>query len=114
MDVAAGEYGYTLSYFHQMLDAGVVDCLQIDVTRCTGISAFLRLTGLCDARTMDVSLHCAPQISAHVGTAAWHLRHLEYFHDHVRIEGMAFDGVLSRGPMGSSDPTGRDPGWVSP
>lgn len=25
----------------------------------------------------------------------WHLRHLEYFHDHVHIEGMAFDGVLS-------------------
>ena len=83
-----------------MLEAEAVDCLQVDVTRCTGISAFLRITGLCDARTMDVSLHCAPQVSAQVGTAAWHLRHLEYFHDHVRIEGMAFDGVLSPEPDG--------------
>jgi L-alanine-DL-glutamate epimerase-like enolase superfamily enzyme len=94
MDVAAGEYGYDLAYFAHMLDAGAVDCLQADVTRCGGISALLRVAGLCDAHQIDLSLHCAPQISAQVGTAVWHLRHLEYFHDHVRIEGMAFDGVL--------------------
>jgi L-alanine-DL-glutamate epimerase-like enolase superfamily enzyme len=100
MDVAAGEYGYDLPYFQHMLDAGAVDCLQADVTRCGGISAVLRVGALCDARSMDLSLHCAPQISAQVGTAVWHLRHLEYFHDHVRIEGLAFDGVLDPGPDG--------------
>jgi L-alanine-DL-glutamate epimerase-like enolase superfamily enzyme len=95
MDVAAGEYGYDLPYFHHMLDAGAVDCLQADVSRCGGITALLRVGGLCDARSMDLSLHCAPQVSAQIGSAVWHLRHLEYFHDHVRIEGMAFDGVLA-------------------
>jgi L-alanine-DL-glutamate epimerase-like enolase superfamily enzyme len=94
MDVAAGEYGYDLPYFHHMLAAGAVDCLQADVTRCGGFSALLRVAALCDARSLDLSLHCAPQASAHAGTAVWHLRHLEYFHDHERIERLAFDGVL--------------------
>ncbi|NKY48952.1 enolase C-terminal domain-like protein [Nocardia vermiculata] len=94
LDIAAGEYGYHLPYFQAMLDAEAVDCLQADVTRCLGISGVLRVAALCDARGLDLSLHCAPQVSAHVGTAIWHLRHLEYFHDHVRIENMAFDGVL--------------------
>ena len=100
MDITAGEYGYHLPYFHTMLDAGAVDCLQADVTRALGISGVLRVAALCDARSIDLSLHCAPQVSAHVGTAIWHLRHLEYFHDHIRIEGMAFDGVLSPEPDG--------------
>ena len=94
MDIAAGEYGYDLAYFHHLLAAGAVDCLQADVTRCGGLSALLRVAPLCDARSIDLSLHCAPQVSAHAGTAVWHLRHLEYFHDHERIERMAFDGVL--------------------
>jgi len=95
VDIAAGEYGYDLPYFHRMLAAGAVDCLQADVTRCGGITALTRVAALCDARAMDLSLHCAPQVSAHAGAAIWHLRHLEYFHDHVRIEAMAFDGVLA-------------------
>jgi L-alanine-DL-glutamate epimerase-like enolase superfamily enzyme len=110
MDIAAGEYGYEPSYFARMLEAEAVDCLQADVTRCTGLSAFLRVSGLCDTRTIDVSLHCAPQVSAQAGTAAWHLRHLEYFHDHVRIEGMAFDGVLDPGPDGVLRPDRSRPG----
>jgi L-alanine-DL-glutamate epimerase-like enolase superfamily enzyme len=110
MDVAAGEYGYDLRYFHSMLDAGAVDCLQADVTRCGGLSAVLRVGALCDARSMDLSLHCAPQVSAHAGTAVWHLRHLEYFHDHVRIEGMAFDGVLDPEPDGVLRPDRSRPG----
>ncbi|WP_028929830.1 enolase C-terminal domain-like protein [Pseudonocardia asaccharolytica] len=110
MDIAAGEYGYDLPYFQRMLDAGAVDCLQADVTRCGGISGLLRVAALCDARSMDLSLHCAPQVSAQVGTAVWHLRHLEYFHDHVRIEGMAFDGVLAPEPDGLLHPDRSRPG----
>ncbi|XXZ26314.1 enolase C-terminal domain-like protein [Sorangium sp. So ce307] len=34
MDVAAGEYGYDLVYFRRMLDAGAVDVLQADASRC--------------------------------------------------------------------------------
>src|SRR3954447_15312565 len=110
MDVAAGEYGYDVPYFQRMLDAEAVDCLQADVTRCGGFTALLRVAALCDARSLDLSLHCAPQVSAHAGTAVWHLRHLEYFHDHVRIEGMAFDGVLDPEPDGVLRPDRNRPG----
>ncbi|SDR04413.1 enolase C-terminal domain-like protein [Actinopolyspora saharensis] len=100
MDIAAGEYGYHLPCFHRMLAAEAVDCLQADVTRCLGISGPLRTAALCDARGVELSLHCAPQVSAQVGTAVWHLRHLEHFHDHVRIERIAFDGALVPEPGG--------------
>jgi L-alanine-DL-glutamate epimerase-like enolase superfamily enzyme len=110
MDVTAGEYGYHLPYFEQMLAAGAVDCLQADPTRALGISGVLRVGALCDARSLDLSLHCAPQVSAQVGTALWHLRHLEYFHDHERIERLAFDGVLSPEPDGVLRPDRSRPG----
>jgi len=104
IDIAAGEYGWNLPYFQRMLDAGAVDCLQVDVTRCGGISAFKRVSALCDARSIDLSAHCAPQVSAHACTAVWHLRHLEYFHDHNRIEHLAFDGCLESEPGGALKP----------
>jgi L-alanine-DL-glutamate epimerase-like enolase superfamily enzyme len=93
MDVAAGEYGYLLSYFEAMLQAGAVDCLQADVTRCQGITGFLRVAALCQARSLELSAHCGPAIHLHPCCAAPALRHLEYFHDHVRIERRFFDGV---------------------
>jgi len=110
LTIAAGEYGYDLPYFQRMLDARAVDCLQADVTRCGGITGFLRVGALCDARSMDLSAHCAPQLSAHACTAIWHLRHLEYFHDHVRIERMLFDGVLEPEPGGVLRPDRSRPG----
>jgi L-alanine-DL-glutamate epimerase-like enolase superfamily enzyme len=110
MSIAAGEYGYHLPYFHHMLEAQAVDCLQADVTRALGISGALRVGALCDAHTIDLSLHCAPQISAQVGTAIWHRRHLEYFHDHERIERIAFDGVLEPQPGGLLRPDRSRPG----
>ncbi len=93
IDVAAGEYGYTLSYFEAMLGAGAVDCLQADVTRCEGITGFLKVAALCEARSLELSAHCGPAIHLHPCCAAPSLRHLEYFHDHVRIERRLFDGV---------------------
>ena len=98
MEVTAGEYGYDLPYFRRMLMAGAVDCLQADVTRCGGVTAFLRVGALADAHGVDLSSHTAPQVSAHAGVCVWHLRHLEYFADHVRIESMLFDGALT--PVG--------------
>lgn len=94
-DVTAGEYGYDLAYFHRMLAADAVDCLQIDVTRCGGITDWLRAAAVAAAHNVDVSGHCAPNLHAHVATAVANLRHLEYFHDHHRIEQMFFDGALS-------------------
>jgi L-alanine-DL-glutamate epimerase-like enolase superfamily enzyme len=99
-DCAAGEYGYTLNYFEKMLSANAVDCLQIDVTRCGGYSIWLRAAALAAARNIQVSGHCAPNLHAHIGVAMPNLRHLEYFHDHHRIENELFDGALS--PEGGS------------
>ncbi|BCJ68398.1 enolase C-terminal domain-like protein [Polymorphospora rubra] len=90
-DVAAGEYGFDLPYFHRM--APYVDCLQIDVTRCGGITGFLRAAAVADAAGLEVSAHCAPHQHLPVAAATPNLRHLEWFHDHVRIESMLFDGT---------------------
>ncbi len=93
MDIAAGEYGYDLPYFERMLASGAVDVLQADVTRCAGITDLRRIDALCRARSAPLSLHCSPAIHANVGPALETLVHLEYFHDHVRIEEMLFDGA---------------------
>ncbi len=93
-DTAAGEYGYDLVYFARMVDAQAVDCLQVDVTRCGGITDWLRAAAVAAAHNLQVSGHCAPNLHAHVAATIPNLRHLEYFHDHVRIEGMLFDGAL--------------------
>jgi L-alanine-DL-glutamate epimerase-like enolase superfamily enzyme len=94
MDISAGEYGYDVRYFRRMCQAGAVDVLQADATRCAGITGFMRTAALADAYLLPLSSHCAPSIHVHPCCAAPRLRHLEYFHDHVRIEHMLFDGAL--------------------
>jgi L-alanine-DL-glutamate epimerase-like enolase superfamily enzyme len=93
MEIAAGEYGYDIDYFRQMLDAGAVDVLQADATRCCGFTGFLQAATLCEAHHIPFSAHCAPALHLHVCCAVRPLRHAEYFHDHVRIERMIFNGV---------------------
>jgi L-alanine-DL-glutamate epimerase-like enolase superfamily enzyme len=93
-DVAAGEYSWSLADSARLIDAGAVDCLQLDVTRCGGITEFLRGSALAAAHNLQVSGHCAPNLHARVGVAVPNLRHVEYFHDHQRIERMFFDGAL--------------------
>ena len=92
IDVAAGEYGFAAVDFARLLESGAVDCLQADVTRCRGITGFLRVAALCDAHGVDLSAHCAPAAHVHPCCAAARLRHLEYFHDHVRAEALLLDG----------------------
>ncbi len=93
MEIAAGEYVYTLDDARRLLEAGAVDVLQADATRCGGISGFLRVGALCEAHHLDLSAHCAPALHRHVACAIPRLRHLEWFHDHVRIEQMLFEGA---------------------
>lgn len=100
LEIAAGEYGWVLADFARLLAGEAVDCLQADVTRCGGITGLLQVGGLSAAHQIDLSAHCAPAVSAHAFCAVERLRHLEYFHDHVRIESMLFDGTLS--PAGGS------------
>jgi L-alanine-DL-glutamate epimerase-like enolase superfamily enzyme len=104
-DVAAGEYSWSLADSAALIGAGAVDCLQLDVTRCGGITEFLRGAGLAAAHNLQVSGHCAPNLHAHVAAAVPNLRHVEYFHDHQRIERMLFDGTLDpRGGTMCLDP----------
>jgi L-alanine-DL-glutamate epimerase-like enolase superfamily enzyme len=92
--IAAGEYGYDLFYFRRMLDAGAVDVLQADVTRCGGVTEMLRVGALCAAAGVPLSAHTSPAIHAHVCAAIAPVVHVEYFHDHARIEELLFDGTL--------------------
>jgi L-alanine-DL-glutamate epimerase-like enolase superfamily enzyme len=77
-----------------MVAAEAVDCLQIDATRCGGYTCWLRAASIAVASGLDVSAHCAPAIHAQICGSVPNLRHIEYFHDHVRIEEMLFDGIL--------------------
>jgi L-alanine-DL-glutamate epimerase-like enolase superfamily enzyme len=99
-DVTAGEYGLDLVYFRRMVEAGAVDCLQADVSRCGGITEWLRVAAVAASFGLQVSGHCGPHLHAHVAAATPNLRHLEWFHDHVRIESIFFDGTLD--PAGGS------------
>jgi len=92
--IASGEYGYSAYDFRNVLKASAVDILQIDATRCLGITGSLQAAGLAHAFGVPLSTHTAPSIHAHVGCAISQIEHLEYFHDHVRIENMLFEGVL--------------------
>jgi L-alanine-DL-glutamate epimerase-like enolase superfamily enzyme len=92
MKIAAGEYGYDLVYFDRMLGSGAVDVLQADATRCAGFTGFLQAAKLCEARQVPLSSHCAPALHLHVDCATKPMVHAEYFHDHLRIEKMFFDG----------------------
>jgi L-alanine-DL-glutamate epimerase-like enolase superfamily enzyme len=93
VEIAAGEYGYDLYYFRRMIDAGAVDVLQADATRCAGITGFMQVGALCDAHNLPLSSHTASALHVHPCCALGRLRHLEHFHDHERIERMLFDGL---------------------
>lgn len=92
MDIAAGEYGWTAMYLKSMIEAEAVDVIQADATRCGGVTGFMDAVAMADAHPLPVSAHCGPSIHMHLACAARPLRHVEYFHDHVRIESMLFDG----------------------
>lgn len=109
MDIAAGEYGYDLPYFARMLDAEAVDTLQADGTRCGGITELIRVAALCSARNIRLSAHTAPTLHAHVMCAVAPAVHVEYFHDHARIEQLLFDGAL-RARSGALHPDRSRPG----
>jgi L-alanine-DL-glutamate epimerase-like enolase superfamily enzyme len=94
MAIAAGEYGYDVQYFRRMAEAGSVDVLQADATRCGGVSGFLRAAAVADAFGLPLSAHTAPTVHAPLCCAVSRAANLEYFHDHVRIERLLFDGVL--------------------
>jgi L-alanine-DL-glutamate epimerase-like enolase superfamily enzyme len=93
LEIAAGEYASEVADFKRFLTQGAVDVLQADVTRCGGVTGFLRAAALADAFEIPLSSHCAPALHTPLGCAAERFKHLEYFHDHVRVEWLLFEGV---------------------
>jgi L-alanine-DL-glutamate epimerase-like enolase superfamily enzyme len=113
MPIAAGEYGYEPYYFRRMLEAGAVDVLQADASRCGGVTGFLKVAALCESFHLPLSSHCAPALHLHPACAVTaDFRHAEYFHDHTRIEAMLFDGIAK--PVNGAlrpDPSRSGIGW---
>jgi L-alanine-DL-glutamate epimerase-like enolase superfamily enzyme len=103
MEIAAGEYGYALDDFRRLVTRPSVDVLQADASRCGGVTGFLQASAVAAAHHIGLSGHCAPALHLHIACAVPGLRHLEWFHDHVRLERMLFDGA----------PVPRD-GWIAP
>ena len=94
VEISVGEYGYTTDYFRRSIEAEVLDVLQADATRC-GLTGFLEAATLCEAHHLPMSSHCAPSLHLHACCARRCVRHMEYFHDHVRIEHLLFDGAAT-------------------
>ena len=92
MAISSGEYIGDTARAAEV--ARVVDVLQADATRCGGYTGFLAIDGFCEVSRKPLSSHCGPMVHLHAAAAALRLRHMEYFHDHVRIEHMLFDGCI--------------------
>jgi L-alanine-DL-glutamate epimerase-like enolase superfamily enzyme len=109
IEVAAGEYGYDLPYFERLAASGAVDVLQADVSRCAGVTEWLRVAAVAAAHGLEISGHCAPSLHLHPACAVANLRHVEYFADHVAADRLLFDGVIE--PAGGAlRPAGDRPG----
>jgi L-alanine-DL-glutamate epimerase-like enolase superfamily enzyme len=109
IEVAAGEYAYDQYYAAAMVGAGAVDVLQLDATRCCGYTGFLRAAAVAEASHVDISAHTAPALHLPVCCAIPDIRHIEWFHDHARIEAMFFDGA-PRPSRGAIAPDLSEPG----
>ena len=94
MDIAAGEYCYVLDDAQDLLNAGAVDVMQADATRCGGISNFIKIASACEMCHIPLSAHTAPSIHTALCCSLAPVVHVEYFYDHARIENMLFDGAI--------------------
>lgn len=93
MNIAAGEYCYVLDDARLLLQAQAVDVLQADVTRCGGVTNFLKIGNVCETYHFPLSAHTSPSVHATLCCALVKAINVEYFHDHARIEQMIFDGA---------------------
>jgi len=91
--LTTGEYVYNVDDARRFLAGDAADVLQLDITRCEGLTGFLKCAHLCEAYNIPVSSHCAPALHVSPACSVAGLRHVEYFFDHARIEKRLFDGV---------------------
>lgn len=109
MAVAAGEYAWGPDAVRTLVSSGGLDVLQVDATRCLGATGFALAADVAEAWHVPLSAHCAPALHTHLMAAARPGVHLEWYHDHVRIERLLFDGA-PRPVNGSVAPDRASPG----
>jgi L-alanine-DL-glutamate epimerase-like enolase superfamily enzyme len=93
LEIAGGAHCDTPDDVRHMLQAGAVDVQQVDASRCGGISGFLAAAALTDAWGIEISGLSAPSLLLHAACAVPGLRHLEWHHEHARVETLVFDGA---------------------
>jgi L-alanine-DL-glutamate epimerase-like enolase superfamily enzyme len=93
MNLASGEYIYDLSELSYRLKFRAQHFIQLDSTRCKGITGFVKAVNSCELSDVPVSSHCAPSLHVALGCAFKNFKHIEYFFDHSRIENLIFTGV---------------------
>ena len=109
LDVAAGEYGYVPRDFRNLLGARRLPAGRRHPLRRHHRPPARRRRSR--TRTGSTSRATARRSSRRTRSArVERLRHLEYFHDHVRIESMLFDGVLEPGRTARCVPDRSRPG----
>jgi L-talarate/galactarate dehydratase len=64
--IAAGETLWGRQGFQQLLDAGGVDVIQLDLMRCGGITPLLGIAELVESYGLPISSHLFTEISAHL------------------------------------------------
>jgi L-alanine-DL-glutamate epimerase-like enolase superfamily enzyme len=94
MNLASGEYIYDLSDLQYGIENQSQDFIQLDATRCKGITGFIKSANTCEASRIPISSHCGPSAHVALGCAFRNFKHIEYFYDHSRIEKLFFDGVI--------------------
>ena len=99
LDVTAGEYGGPRNVLRTHAGQWLRGLPADRRHPSRGFTSRLRGADLALAAWgVEVSAHCAPNLHAHIGAAVPHLRHVEYFHDHQKVDSILFEGAL--------DPTG--------
>jgi L-alanine-DL-glutamate epimerase-like enolase superfamily enzyme len=75
--VAAGENLYTLGEFRHLIASGGVSYPEPDVTRCGGITAFLKIAHLAEAFGLPITSHGAHDLTVHLLAAVPNRSYLE-------------------------------------
>ena len=94
MDIAAGEYGYSSRTSSRCSPPAPSRACRPTSRGVRGSRAFCVSRRCVRRGSLELSAHCGPSVHAHPCCAVPAFRHLEYFHDHARLEPMLFDGVL--------------------
>ena len=92
--IATGEMLSSVGEHQRLIDAGAVDILQPDAPRIGGITPYLRLAALADAKNLDLAPHFVMELHLHLAAtyprSTW-VEHFDWldplFHERLEIRG---------------------------